>query len=214
MSHQDEGATSTKEAIVSATGSVTGHKTVTKVTCNAAVAGSPDKGGDPVSTTGTADPAAATVAVALTADALEAFGSEVADAIDQLDWETASSTAYEALGKLRKSDIVEVKSFLAPPRGIDYVMMAVAVCLGEKVGDWGQAKKLLADKRLLQRLLEFDPQAIDARMLKKLDALFGKTDEAGQAIMTIEGIRNKSIAAAGLCAWVLAVHEFGSAQVV
>ena len=80
----------------------------------------------------------------LTAEALQALGTETGASIEKElpDWETASSSAYEILNTLEKSDITELRSFAAPPQLVKNVIKATMLVLGER--DWesyGCAKK-------------------------------------------------------------------------
>ena len=63
----------------------------------------------------------------------------------------ALNAAAEALKKLNKADITEIKGFAQPPQAVMMVLEAVCILLGEK-GDWDSAKKVMTDLSFLDRL--------------------------------------------------------------
>jgi len=169
--------------------------------------------------------------MALTAESLKALGEGVAQAANEeswdmcecesSSWETCSSQAYDALSEVKKSDYTEVKSFARPPVGVIVVMFAARICLGEKIvlkGDvrsqsengWKESKKLLADPSILKRFNNFDPSAIDAKMMAALKKIVEHPDPSFE--FTYEDLAKKSRAVAAIARWVLAVYQFGQEQ--
>jgi dynein heavy chain len=63
----------------------------------------------------------------------------------------ALAAAAEALKKLNKADITEIKSFSQPPDAVRMVLEGVCILLGEK-SDWDGAKKVMNDMGFLDRL--------------------------------------------------------------
>ena len=146
--------------------------------------------------------------MSLTAEALKKLGSEAAEgaAKEAKDWETVSASAYESLDCVDKRALSEVKMLPNPPAEVKELFSAVAICLGEAKCDWATCKKMIGDRAFLQRVKDFNPSTINAKMLKQLKPLVSKTD------FTHEIILKKSKAAASCLMWVLAVYEYGSDQ--
>lgn len=147
--------------------------------------------------------------MSLTAEALKKLGSEAAEGAvkEAKGWDAVSSSAYEALGSVNKKDVSELKNFKHPPVAIIELSKAVAICLGEPARDWKEGKKIIGDMKFLQRVKDFDPSTINAKMLKELKPLVGQTD-----IFNVENMGKTCGAAKCFCMWVLAVYEYGSDQ--
>lgn len=81
----------------------------------------------------------------------------------------ALNAAAEALKKLNKNDITEIKGFASPPAAVVMVLEAVCILLGEK-SDWEGAKKVMMDLGFLDRLREYDKNSLADKenLLKKL----------------------------------------------
>lgn len=63
----------------------------------------------------------------------------------------ALQAAADALKKLNKADITEIKGFASPPDAVRMVLQGVCILLGEK-GDWDSAKKVMTDMGFLDKL--------------------------------------------------------------
>ena len=77
-------------------------------------------------------------------------------------------------------------------------------CLGVLFGtktDWVSVKKILSDD-LITKLKNFDKDNIPAKKMKKLLTYIEKPD------FKPEVVKKSSIAAAGLCAWLIALAEY------
>jgi hypothetical protein len=133
----------------------------------------------------------------------------------------AMNAALAAVDGLRKQDIVEVKSMGSPPAGVRLVMQAVCILFNLKPrkggadaskaadskGDyWPVAKtSLLGDPRFLQRLVEFDRDNIDDKVIRAVmpvvaDPMFDPTN-----------MKQASTAAYGLSLWVRAIVSYHEA---
>ena len=77
----------------------------------------------------------------------------------------AYHSAVEALNKLDKKDIQEVKSYAKPPALVMTVMEAVCLLMGQKT-DWSDAKVLLNQSNFLQQLAEYDKDNIPEKKIK------------------------------------------------
>lgn len=127
--------------------------------------------------------------------------------------------AEEALKKLSKADITELKSMKAPPSGVVKVMEALSKLFGvqpvlaqgapgqpRKADYWLTGKKhLLGNSRFLQRLLHFDRDAIAPNVM----AAIAPYDE--DADFDPEIINKASVAATSLCLWVKALISYDRA---
>ena len=106
---------------------------------------------------------------------------------------------------INKRSICELKSLASPPRGVDDVLAAVSFLLMPPDVDpllldtsWGAGKKLLANWSLLVSLLSCDRDISPAQR--------AAVDEyTCLPHFSPDQMKYKSAAAAGLCAWVLAV---------
>ncbi|KAF4658988.1 hypothetical protein FOL47_007767, partial [Perkinsus chesapeaki] len=125
----------------------------------------------------------------------------------------ALEAAVDALSKLSKGDITEVKAMKTPPGGVVLVAQALCYFFGVKpnkvpapdgkgkVDDfWEPAKKeLLGDPRLLDRLINFDKDNISEEAMKKVKPLYDDPN------FEPEVIKKASIAAMGICKWARAM---------
>ena len=141
----------------------------------------------------------------------ESAGESVAAAA--VDWETASSTAYEALDYLNKTDMAEMKAYKAPPAKVKLVMEAAFICLKEPFGKdgssddvWAKSKKLLDPKSLITKFRAFDPKSIDSKMLAKLKPYMEQSEIDPERVGAV------SKAAKSIAMWVQAVWEYGNTK--
>eukprot|EP00820_Chromera_velia_P013184 Cvel_23772.t1-p1 / transcript=Cvel_23772.t1 / gene=Cvel_23772 / organism=Chromera_velia_CCMP2878 / gene_product=Dynein heavy chain 7, axonemal, putative / transcript_product=Dynein heavy chain 7, axonemal, putative / location=Cvel_scaffold2493:30-23749(-) / protein_length=3778 / sequence_SO=supercontig / SO=protein_coding / is_pseudo=false len=125
-------------------------------------------------------------------------------------------SAEDALKKLSKNDLVEVKAMKSPPDGVVLVMNALCIMFRVKpakkkgpdgrsnVEDyWEPAKKeLLGDAKLLQKLFGYDKDNIPADIVQKVTVF------AENPAFDPELIKKASVAATGLCKWVLALIQY------
>jgi dynein heavy chain len=125
----------------------------------------------------------------------------------------AYESAVEALSKLSKGDVGEVKGMKTPPAGV--ILTAQALCImfevkptkvaapdGKgKVDDyWESAKKdLLVDPRLIDRMINFDKDNIPDAVITKVMPLYENPS------FDPDVIKKASTAAMGICKWVRAM---------
>lgn len=118
------------------------------------------------------------------------------------------AAAEEALNTLNKSNLTELKSFGTPAEDIKKVVAAVMVLLspaGKPAKDrsWKNGKAMMAKvDAFLDQLIKFDKEHIDPVNLEALQPYLQDPD------FNVEFIRNKSVAASGLCSWVLNIVRF------
>jgi len=117
----------------------------------------------------------------------------------------ALEMAESALANLHKEDITEVKSMAKPPALVMDACLMV-VCLrptGVKLDEtWGDAKKMLADTSLLDKLKRYPKDAITEKMMKSVRKYFKNPK------MTVENMKNVSKAGTGLLVWVTAISKY------
>lgn len=125
----------------------------------------------------------------------------------------ALDAAVEALSKLSKGDIGEVKAMKTPPSGVVLTAQALCIMFGVrpvkvaapdgkgKIDDfWEPAKKeLLGDAKLLDKMINFDKDNIPDTVIQKVVPLYN--DPAFEP----DTIKKASIAAMGICKWVRAM---------
>jgi dynein heavy chain len=134
--------------------------------------------------------------------------------------------ALMALNTLKKSDLVEMRQFSKPPAAVRLVLEALCIIMGvkplrvvdsddpsgaHKVNDfWEPAKKhLLADPKLLDNLIAFDKDHVPAETIARLQPYVTMAEFEPKVI------RNASVAAAGLAAWLCAIVKYdGVAKIV
>lgn len=153
-----------------------------------------------------ADAAVIKEKVSLEAEAVNKQAAEIqeiqAEAQKELDAALpALNNALKALDSVSKNDITIIKSFANPPALVKTVMEALCIMFDMKP-DWDNAKKLLGDASLLDRLKGYDKDNIDEKILKKIKPYLAEPDFNFDKVMKV------SSAAAGMCAWVGAMDLY------
>ncbi|XP_068620866.1 dynein axonemal heavy chain 7 [Battus philenor] len=126
------------------------------------------------------------------------------------------NVALAALDTLTPQDITFIKTMKSPPRGIKLVMEAICILKEVKpdkvpnpsgVGTiedyWGPSKKLLNDIKFLESLQNYDKDNIPPPVMKKLMTTVMQDDG-----FVPEKIRAVSVAAEGMCKWVIAMTKY------
>ncbi len=122
--------------------------------------------------------------------------------------EPALKAAETALNTLNKGNLTELKSFGKPPPAVVNVAAAVMVLCSPatkipKDRSWNNAKIMLAKvDQFLESLIKFDKENIAPANLQAVKPYINDKD------FDPDFIRNKSFAAAGLCAWALNIVRF------
>lgn len=122
--------------------------------------------------------------------------------------EPALKAAEEALNTLNKANLTELKSFGKPPAAVVNVTAAVMVLKAPankipKDRSWNNAKVMMGKvDQFLDSLINFDKENIHSSNLTAIRPYLDDKD------FDPEFIRNKSLAAAGLCAWVINIVTF------
>ncbi len=122
--------------------------------------------------------------------------------------EPALKAAEEALNTLNKGNLTELKSFGKPPPAVVNVSAAVMVLCAPsakipKDRSWNQAKIMMGKvDQFLDTLIHFDKENIHNNNLVAVKPYIESKE------FDPDFIRNKSFAAAGLCAWAINIVRF------
>ena len=122
--------------------------------------------------------------------------------------EPALKAAVDALNTLNKANLTELKSFGKPPPAVVNVVAAVMVLRAPankipKDRSWNSGKVMMAKvDQFLDSLVNFDKENISDSNLTAIRPFLNDPD------FDPEFIRNKSLAAAGLCAWAINIVRF------
>uniref|UniRef100_A0A8C4QW83 Dynein heavy chain coiled coil stalk domain-containing protein n=1 Tax=Eptatretus burgeri TaxID=7764 RepID=A0A8C4QW83_EPTBU len=122
--------------------------------------------------------------------------------------EPALVAAQEALNTLNKGNLTELKTFGKPPRAVANVASAVMVLMAHnghvpRDRSWKAAKVMMAKTdSFLDSLVHFDKENIHESCLKALQPYLQDPDFDPKLI------QSKSLAAAGLCSWVVNIVRF------
>ncbi|CAB3397054.1 unnamed protein product [Caenorhabditis bovis] len=135
--------------------------------------------------------------------------AELASAIPALE------AAVEALETMTQSDVSSLKTMRFPPYAVRLCMEAVCILLGVKpakvtnengevVNDyWVSGQKLLSDIHFLARIRTFARDSTSRRTMKLIREKYLSKEEFDP-----EKVKQCSLAAEGLCRWVLAVDMY------
>lgn len=116
--------------------------------------------------------------------------------------------AQEALNTLNKNNLTELKSFGSPPEAVVNVCSAVIVLFAPKGKvpkdrSWKAARGLMGNvDKFLSDLVNYDKEHIHPDVIKALMPYVKDPDFDPQKI------QSKSLAAAGLCSWVININKF------
>ena len=122
--------------------------------------------------------------------------------------EPALKAAEAALNTLNKGNLTELKSFGKPPPAVVNVTAAVMVLCAPatkipKDRSWNNAKIMMAKvDQFLESLIKFDKENIAPSNLAAVKPYISDKD------FDPDFVRNKSFAAAGLCAWAINIVRF------
>lgn len=130
---------------------------------------------------------------------LEGIQKEAAEELEKVL--PALRKAMDALEKLDRNAVTEVKSYPKPPMAVERVMSAIMILL-QKETSWASAKKELADPGFLQRLKEFDKNNISNATLKAVGKYTKFKD------FNPDDISSVSVAAGAMSEWVLAMEQY------
>lgn len=107
----------------------------------------------------------------------------------------------DALGKVCKNSVTEIKSYANPPQMVMKTILAVLTILEEEEPTWKAAEGMLADPAFLQRLQALNIAQIKESTWQKVKCYVD--DENFRP----DRVRKASCAASALCEWVHAVYK-------
>ncbi|CAJ0928425.1 unnamed protein product [Ranitomeya imitator] len=122
--------------------------------------------------------------------------------------EPALVAAQEALNTLNKNNLTELKSFGSPPSAVTNVTAAVMVLTAPggrvpKDRSWKAARVVMSKvDGFLDSLINFNKENIHENCIKAIQPYLKDTE------FNPEFITSKSLAAAGLCSWVINIVKF------
>ena len=109
--------------------------------------------------------------------------------------------AEEALKKINKGDITQIKGYANPHPIVLMVLEAVCTLLNEKT-DWANIKVVMMDLNFLDRLKSYQKNNISDNILKKLRAYTTKPEFEPQLV------GQKNAASKSLCLWCRAIDNY------
>ena len=118
----------------------------------------------------------------------------------------ALEAAAEALRNINKSDIDELKSFSNPPKAVNAVTMCVQYLkpTGKEnpSAGWAGAKLMMGQPNFLYCLMNYEKDKIKDSWVKPIKSYFKDPE------FNVEAMRAKSMAAAGMLQWVVAIVKY------
>ena len=109
--------------------------------------------------------------------------------------------AEEALKKINKNDITEIKGYTNPHPIVLMVLEAVCVLLQEKP-DWSTVKTIMIDMNFLDRLKNYERNNIPDSVLKRLRNYTTKPE------FDPHTVGQKNLASKSLCMWCKAMDNY------
>lgn len=124
--------------------------------------------------------------------------------------------ANAALQTLTSQDVTLLRSMRNPPNGVRVVMEGVCIMkdikpervqnpngVGMMEDFWTPSKRILADMKFLESLINFDKDNIQPRVIQKLQERVLTNEEFDP-----ERIKSVSSACEGMCKWILAIIDY------
>ena len=118
----------------------------------------------------------------------------------------ARAAAAAAVDGLSKATITELKSLPKPPAGVDVVTACCLILVEKEFKNhkWDRAKKMLANvDAFVARARALRAEDVDDEQARRVAALVAHPG------FSVEAVSSKSLAAARLCEWVIALAELG-----
>eukprot|EP00397_Hematodinium_sp_SG-2012_P000063 GEMP01000063.1.p1 GENE.GEMP01000063.1~~GEMP01000063.1.p1 ORF type:complete len:2825 (+),score=742.06 GEMP01000063.1:2672-11146(+) len=115
----------------------------------------------------------------------------------------ALESAVDALEKLDKKSIAEVKAYAKPPELVMKTMNAVMTVM-DKPANWASAKQELNDVNFLPKIKAFDKDNISNSTLKRMEKFVKDPSFAPSSVTKV------SLAAGALCEWVHAMSIYST----
>eukprot|EP00466_Bigelowiella_natans_P011733 jgi/Bigna1/49976/estExt_Genewise1.C_620014 len=118
----------------------------------------------------------------------------------------AAADALEELKK-NKEKIDELKAYANPPELVKRVLQCVLELhptSADASGGWAAAKGMMGDTKFLPKLIGYKKDDIKSKWIKAVQ----KIVKSDKALRSVEFMRSKSLAAAAMLQWVLAILEY------
>ena len=129
-----------------------------------------------------------------------------------LEAEPELAAAAEALTKLKKEDIAEVKVLQKPPISVQLVCQCVLELrpLGNEDPSqgWAAAKAMMNDANFLLKLKTYPKDNITDKQIGKVSKILKKKTTDPKQKLTLENLQRISRASAGLLQWVMAIVNY------
>lgn len=109
--------------------------------------------------------------------------------------------AEDALKRINKNDITEIKGYANPHPVVQMVMEAVCTLLGEKT-EWASIKVVMMEMNFLDRLRGYDKNNIPDLILKKLRGYITRPE------FDPVTVGQKNLASKSLCMWCKAIDNY------
>ena len=111
----------------------------------------------------------------------------------------ALDAAREAIWRLDKTTIAELRSYKSPPLLVKMTMESVMILLGRDF-DWSSAKRTMAGADFKNQLRDLDPKSVTPKITRFLVKEFLEDPQ-----FTPKNISQVSVAAGTMCVWVRAI---------
>jgi hypothetical protein len=122
--------------------------------------------------------------------------------------------AKAAAEQLNKGCLQELKALGRPPAGIEDVIQCVSVFMygsfsfSKKKGKWPACQKLMSNStEFMNNMKNFDPRTITQDSYDRVCAIMSANEN-----LTPDEMKKKSLAAAGMLSWVVAMKAFAEAE--
>ena len=112
--------------------------------------------------------------------------------------------AREKVGELKTDNLNEIKAFRIPPDPVHDVLGAVLFLMGVRDTTWGNMKKFLSQRGVIQNILGFDAHYITKDIRDSVNKMINKKKNSFED----KTIRAASVATAPLAAWVKAQVKY------
>nr|XP_018914608.1 PREDICTED: dynein heavy chain 7, axonemal-like [Bemisia tabaci] len=152
---------------------------------------------------------------------VESIKSECDDCMNEVT--PIMNTAVAMLNGLNPADLTVLKTIKNPTKAVRMIMEAVCILKdikpdripdpggsGKMVEDfWAPFKRLLGDAKFVEGLVNYDKSSITAKTGKTLKEKFLSHEE-----FDVDKVKSVSIAAEGLCRWVVAVIKYNDVSTI
>ena len=108
--------------------------------------------------------------------------------------------------KIKKADLVELKSFSNPPVLVKTTLTALCELLQTPAKNWKEVQKLLGDMKFMRKLNQFDPDSINEQVLLKMEKYTSNPE------FNVDVVKRNSASCAGIVEWILAQIAYAKSK--